>query len=143
MLVIILGIILSLILGIIIKKGDPMLAKKIALGFGIAIIFPMMIHYGVSTFVSQPKWDDYHVKNYFERYEHGTAEEKIALEAEQNKLDKEYHKKNAIFQKYLFFVSVPLGIIAIVTGSLKWSGLSRQKISFFKVNLPPAFFLYP
>jgi hypothetical protein len=26
---------------------------------------------------------------------------------------------------------------------VKWSGLSRQKISFFKVNLPPAFFLYP
>ena len=94
-----------------------MLAKKFALGFGIAIIFPMMIHYGVSTFVSEPKWEDYQVKNYYERHEHGTAEEKKALEAEQNQLYKEYEKKEGIFQKHLFFVAVPLGIIAIIIGS--------------------------
>lgn len=27
-----------------------MLAKKIALGFGIAVMFPMMVHYGASSF---------------------------------------------------------------------------------------------
>lgn len=94
-----------------------MLAKKFALGFGIAIVFPMMIHYGVSTFVTEPKWDDYQVKNYYQRYEHGTPEEKKALEAEQGRLDEQYKKEEGQFQKNLFFVAVPLGIIAIIVGS--------------------------
>ena len=99
------------------KKEDGMLAKKFALGFGIAIIFPMMIHYGVSTFVPQPKWEDYRVDNYYERHGHGTPEEKKALETEQNRLSEEYEKKEGIFQKHLFFVAVSLGIIAIIVGS--------------------------
>ena len=52
-----------------------MLAKKFALGFGIAIIFPMMIHYGVSTFSPEPKWKDYQVENYYEKHERATPEE--------------------------------------------------------------------
>jgi len=94
-----------------------MLAKKFALGFGIAIIFPMMMHYGVSTFAPQPKWEDYQVRDYYVRHEHATASEKEALEAEQNKLNQEYKKQDAEFQKTLFFVVVPAGIIAIVVGS--------------------------
>lgn len=38
-----------------------MLAKKFALGFGIAIILPMVIYYGVSTFSPAPKWNDYYL----------------------------------------------------------------------------------
>ncbi len=94
-----------------------MLAKKFALGFGIAIVLPMMIHYGVSTFVTEPKWDDYQVKNYYQRYKHGTPEEKKALEAEKGRLDEQYKKEEEQFQKNLFFVAVPLGIIAIIVGS--------------------------
>jgi len=94
-----------------------MLAKKFALGFGIAVIFPMMIHYGVSVFVAQPKWEDW-VQNYYEeRYNQGTDEEKKALEQEQNRLNEEYRERLATFQKYLFFVAVPLGITAIIIGS--------------------------
>lgn len=37
-----------------------MLAKKFGFGFGIAIILPMMIHYGVSTFTPRPDWKDYY-----------------------------------------------------------------------------------
>jgi len=32
-----------------------MLARQIAIGFGIAIIFPLLIHYGVATFHPAPK----------------------------------------------------------------------------------------
>jgi hypothetical protein len=34
-------------------------AKKIALGFGIAIVLPMLIHYGVATFYPEPRPEDY------------------------------------------------------------------------------------
>ena|SRR5580658_9861980 len=32
-----------------------MLARQIAIGFGIAVIFPLLIYYGVATFHSPPK----------------------------------------------------------------------------------------
>ncbi len=95
-----------------------MLAKKIALGFGIAIIFPMMIHYGVSTFVPQPKWEDYRVKNYTLRYSDASPEERKALQAESDRLREERRKHEQHFQKYLFFTAVPVGIAAIIIGAL-------------------------
>ena len=94
-----------------------MLAKKIALGFGIAIVFPMMIHYGVSTFSPQPKWQDYQVKNYYERHKRATSEEQKKLEVEKNRLEKQKKEAEKSFQKRLFFVAVPLGIAAIVIGA--------------------------
>ena len=94
-----------------------MLAKKFALGFGIAIVFPMMIHYGVSTFSPQPKWRDYQIKNYCERYKEAAPQGKKKLRAERNKLEEQRKKAEKSFQKHLFFVAVPLGIIAIVAGA--------------------------
>lgn len=94
-----------------------MLAKKFALGFGIAIILPMMIHCGVSTFSPRPKWEDYQLKNYYERHENGSPEELKQLEAEQNRLTDQIKKEEIRFQKHLFFVAVPLGIIAIIIGA--------------------------
>ena len=37
-----------------------MLAKKFALAFGVAVVFPAMIHYAVSSFSPEPRWSDYH-----------------------------------------------------------------------------------
>ena len=36
-----------------------MLARQIAIGFGIAVIFPLLVYYGVSTFHPAPKWQDF------------------------------------------------------------------------------------
>lgn len=94
-----------------------MLAKKIALGFGIAIVFPMMIHYGVSTFSAQPKWDNYQVENYYEQHQRATPEEQKKLEAEKNQLAKQRKEADKRFAKHLFFVAVPLGILAIIVGA--------------------------
>ena len=58
-----------------------MLAKKFALGFGIAIILPMLVHYGVSTFSPAPQWQDRY-KNYsYQKYQNATSEEKIKAAA--------------------------------------------------------------
>ena len=95
-----------------------MLAKKFALGFGIAIILPMLVHYGVSTFIPSPKWEDYQVENYYERYQNASTAEKEELRKEQTELNKKRKKIEKRFGKHTFFVAVPVGIIAIIVGSL-------------------------
>ena len=95
-----------------------MLAKKFALGFGIAVIFPMMIHYGVSTFVHEPRWRDYYTENYYRRYENATPQEKAKLAVERTQKEKQRREAEKRFQRSLFSVAAPAGIIAIVVGSL-------------------------
>ena len=95
-----------------------MLAKKIALGFGIAIILPMMIHYGVSTFSPPPKYKDYVVEGYWQKYQTASPAEKIVLEKENKAVQEKREAHEKRFQRHLFFVAVPVGLIAIIVGSL-------------------------
>jgi hypothetical protein len=95
-----------------------MLAKKFALGFGIAIILPMLVHYGVSTFSPRPKWRDYYEAGYYQRIPNASPEEKAKLEQERKKRDDEFRNAQKRFQRYLFFAAVPIGIISIITGSI-------------------------
>ncbi|MDD5506057.1 MAG: hypothetical protein PHR73_04825 [Candidatus Omnitrophica bacterium] len=95
-----------------------MLAKKFALGFGIAIIFPVMVHYGVSTFVPSPKWQDLYSSSYYQDYNRATPGEKEKLDQERKQRDMEWTAKEKRFQGALFSVAVPLGIAAIIIGSL-------------------------
>ena len=95
-----------------------MIAKKIALGFGIAVILPMMVHFGVSTFSPRPKRQDYQVENYYQRYKRATTNEKIELEKEKSRLNKEFKEHKKRFQIHLFLVSAPVGIAAIIVGSV-------------------------
>ncbi len=95
-----------------------MLAKKFALGFGIAIILPMLVHYGVSTFSPRPKWQDYQIENYYSRHNRATPEEKVRLEEQREQLQRERQKAQKRFQRHLFFVATPIGIAAIIIGSV-------------------------
>ncbi|PYL94517.1 MAG: hypothetical protein DME28_05015, partial [Verrucomicrobia bacterium] len=61
-----------------------MLSKKFALAFGIAVVFPAMIHYGVSMFSAEPRWQDYHVSPLTESTSYGEAS------AEYQRKDAEY-----------------------------------------------------
>ena len=90
-----------------------MLAKKIALGFGIAIVFPMLLHYGVSTWTPPPKWQDYQVPF----NPQATPEEKAQQQAEQQKKDEERRIVEKRFQQHLFAVAVPLGLVALIVGA--------------------------
>ena len=98
-----------------------MLAKKFAFGFGIAIILPMLVHYGVSTFVPQPKWEDYSMRNEYSREQNASPEEKIKLAQERDRLEvmRKVAEKN--FETHLFIVAVPVGLAAIIIGT--WSGI--------------------
>ena len=95
-----------------------MLAKKFGFGFGIAIILPMLIHYGVSTFTPSPKWEDYNDANYYTKYQQAAPGEKKQLESQHNKKYESYRSHRKVFERNLFYVAAPLGIIAIVMGSL-------------------------
>ena len=113
-----------------------MLAKKIALGFGIAIIFPMMIHYGVSSFVPSPKWSDYQVEDYHHKYEHASEEEKAELRAKSDELNTQRELAEKTHQRVLFYVSVSLGLVALVAGaflSLKGLGAGLMFGGIFSV----------
>ena len=83
-----------------------MIAKKFALAFGIAVVFPAMIHYGVSTFSPEPRWQDYHVTALID-----------SNSAEYQKKDAEYKAAEKVFEKHLFAVAVPLGLITIIVGA--------------------------
>ena len=93
-----------------------MIAKKIALGCGIALILPLMVHYGVRTFSPEPKWSDYQVDNYWEKHERADEAEQIELEKQKNELEEQRKKAEKRFETHLFFVAVPIGIAAVITG---------------------------
>jgi len=95
-----------------------MLAKKFALGFGIAIILPMLVHYGVSTFSPAPKLQDRYENYSYQKYQNATPEEKIKLDKERDAATKRWQEKEKIFQKHLFFVAVPIGLAAIIIGAV-------------------------
>lgn len=94
-----------------------MLFKRIALGFGIAIIFPMMIHYGVSTFVPKPKYPGRDIMEIVKNIEEKNAEKLRQRKAQRKSLQEQYEKDLKHFETCLFFVSVPLGIAAIILGA--------------------------
>lgn len=83
-----------------------MLAKKFALAFGIAVVFPAMIHCGVSIFSPQPRWQDYTVAPMIDRDS-----------GEWQKKETERRAAEKVFQKHLFAVAVPLGLVAIIAGA--------------------------
>lgn len=98
------------------SKG--LLAKKIAVGFGIAVIFPMLMHYGARTLHAPPDWKDYARPMYPSKYEAMTAEERAQYEAEEQALQEKHRKEEREFQKVLFAVTVPAGLIAIIAGAV-------------------------
>jgi len=92
-----------------------MLAKRIALGFGIAIVFPMLLHYGVSTWTPQPKWNLYDLQQPYNPQ--ATPEEKAQQQAELQKKQEERRIAEKRFQQHLFAVAVPLGLVALLVGA--------------------------
>lgn len=95
-----------------------MLAKKFAVGFGVAIILPMLVHYGVSTFSPRPKWQDYQMEDYYQRHKDASPEEKTRLKEERDRLNQERDKHRKRFERHLFFVAVPIGIAALIFGAI-------------------------
>ena len=93
------------------------MAKKIVLGFGIAIVFAALTHYGICTFFPKPKWEDYKVPNYYERHKRASNEEKIALEKEKNEKEELRKKDQQEWATKYFYIGLPIGILAVIIGA--------------------------
>ena len=92
-----------------------MLAKRFGFGFGIAVILPLLVHYGVSTFTPAPKWQEYYQSSSVVAEE--TAQQKTQRTQERQKQEQEFRHKQKTFERNLFFVAAPVGIAAVVVGS--------------------------
>jgi hypothetical protein len=90
-----------------------MLARQFAIGFGIAVIFPLLVYYGVRTFHSPPKWPETEVLS-----PQATAEERHAREQRQRERREVYYAQSRDFARVLIVASTPLGIAAIVIGTI-------------------------
>ena len=95
-----------------------MLARKIILGFGFAVLLPMLIHYGIELISPMPEWNKYQVQNYYERHQRASAQEQESLEAEKNKADDRREVVQKKWSQTHFFVGVPIGILITLLGSL-------------------------
>jgi hypothetical protein len=93
-----------------------MLARQIAIGFGIAIIFPLLIYYGVSTFYPPPKTENF-IKTNCAPGPEATAEQRREC-AEKRRIEGQAYTATAReFARRLVFVAAPLGVAAILIGA--------------------------
>jgi len=93
------------------------LSKENAVTFGLAVILPVLVYYGVSTAGPPPKYEDYCVKSYEARTESASKEEKFRLEKEEQKLSKAREAAEKRFEERLFEAAAPIGILALIIGS--------------------------
>ena len=94
-----------------------MLAKKIALGFGIAIVLPLLIHYGVATFYPEPRPEEYRMSPDTVALAHGSTTDQAKFEEEQRRTGDALAAAQAHFEQRLFFVAVPIGLVALIVGT--------------------------
>jgi len=100
-----------------------MLARQIAIGFGVAIVFPLLVYYGVSTFSPAPKWNDFHEQVVYAP--NPTRDELIARQEKQKAETAAWTEANRVFSLRLLCLAAPLGYLAILLGSLRvGSGLA-------------------
>ena len=99
-----------------------MLARQIAIGFGIAIIFPLLVYYGVATIYPPPKSPTYVAAVIVPP--NPTPEEKQQYMDQQQERQKEsrvqqdaYAAAAKDFARHLVIVSAPLGVAAILIGA--------------------------
>jgi len=94
-----------------------MLSKKFALGFGLAVALPLLVYYGVSTFSPPPNWADYFPTGSLSRRDK-TPEEEVRIQQEQSRREQMYKEHEHRFVRALFFIATPIGIAAIIGGSI-------------------------
>lgn len=96
-----------------------MLARQIAIGFGIAVILPLLVYYGVASIYTPPKWPSY--QSTISYPVNPTPEERQkyaqALQQENQKRAKAYEAAAKYFARHLIYVATPLGICAILIGA--------------------------
>jgi len=92
-----------------------MLARQLAIGFGIAIILPLLIYYGVRTVYPPPAMEQTPVAEQYNAQ--ATPEERLKNAQKQRDRQTAYRTKAKVFARVLIVVSTPIGIAAIFAGA--------------------------
>ena len=97
-----------------------MLAQKISLRFGFAVVLPLLVHYGIEAFhPSVPTPESYdEVRRLRQREEQSTGDEKVRLRDQRERMEAELRTQERASSRLHFFVGVPLGVAVTVVGSL-------------------------
>jgi hypothetical protein len=94
-----------------------MLAKKFALAFGIAMLMPFLVYYGVSSFSPAPRYEQT-TYNDIQYDNDATKTEREKARKINEQKQEEFKKKQKHFQRHLFYVAAPLGLISLIVGSV-------------------------
>jgi len=94
-----------------------MLARQIAIGFGVAVVFPLLVYYGVSTVSPAPQWSNFHEQVVYAP--NPTRDELTARQEKQKAETAAWTEANRVFSLRLLCVAAPLGYLAILLGSLR------------------------
>lgn len=97
--------------------GGIMLARQIAIGFGIAVFFPMLVFYGVGTLTHRPVYAEY-TKNIPPFAANEAPEQRMARAQAQKAAGEAFRSAQQEFAKKLILAAVPLGMAAILIGSI-------------------------
>jgi hypothetical protein len=92
-----------------------MLARQIAIGFGIAVIFPLLVFYGVSTFYPAPKFPANGTSECMFRAV--TPDQRVECEQKSRAAREVYIAAAKEFSWRLLIVATPLGVAAILIGA--------------------------
>ena len=92
-----------------------MLARQLAIGFGVALVLPLLIYYGVSTFSHAPKRSDFYTQA---AYNPKMTSEEIAARQERTKAETAaFSAAERVFSFRLLCISGPIGYAAILFGA--------------------------
>jgi len=92
-----------------------MIARQIAIGFGIATVFPLLIYYAVSIFSPPPQWNAFHTPVAYTQ--NMSPEERKAVQDRQKADNDAYVEAARAFSLWLLCVAAPLGYAAILLGA--------------------------
>ena len=93
-----------------------MLAQKIILGFGFAVVLPLLVHYGIEAF--HPSVPTPEVRRLRQREEQSTGDEKVQLRDQRKRMEAELRTQERASSRLHFFVGAPIGVAVTVVGSL-------------------------
>lgn len=93
-----------------------MLARQIAIGFGIAVILPLLVYYGVATFHPIPKLQNF-VTTRQPLAPTATPDERKEHFDQQRQQQEKYNAAAREFARVLAIAATPLGVGAILIGA--------------------------
>src|SRR5215471_5005530 len=87
------------------QEDRRMLARQIAIGFGVAVVFPLLVYYGVSTVSPAPQWSNFHEQVVYAP--NPTRDELTARQEKQKAETAAWTEANRVFSLRLLCVAAP------------------------------------